>query len=372
MQLKQISAAIVVSLLALGIAIGATEPKPIAFLPADDKLALLDKMEAEWSKIDRWLIEYEAVPALKKPGWPSLHRVIAVGAPGDLYHLGAHFTNDQSWRNDPFCQEYFIHARVTCHRWPFNRIYTQGVLEKGNDIPGSFPAEFLLAIIPNWPLSDYQLPADGHTGLEITPPKAVRSKYYRLFRNSEQRSHHDCVVFDNNGVDRIWIAKDLGFCVMGRERRSEDSKRLLYRVRTQGVTKVASGLWFPTDFEYELFAHDSERGNILEQEYRIHVLRCDLGRSVPESTFVPVQPAGSLEYSADEHFVQVVPGGQNLLDDIARFTASSSGHDPQPFAITTDKVLICLWPIIAFSGGLCLGGCIWGIKRRQSGPESVI
>src|SRR5438034_7461043 len=124
------------------------ENVPMGYRSKAEKLALLAEAQTEWRKINRWLVEYEATPIDTKLGLLGAHRIMAVAAPNNLFHMGASFADANPWQADPFRQEYFLYDGVACHRWPFNRAYSTTALKKGAAIPGSLPHELLLTIIP--------------------------------------------------------------------------------------------------------------------------------------------------------------------------------------------------------------------------------
>src|SRR5438128_1742599 len=129
------------------------------FSPDPEKLQVIEKAVEPWSIVNRWLIEYEAMPSTAATGGISVHKIMAVSAPGDFYHYAKHFPPSNPWQVDPFCQEFFIHQGITCHRWHFNRTYSEGMIKAGDPIPGSIWMDVLLAIIPRWPFSDYKIPS---------------------------------------------------------------------------------------------------------------------------------------------------------------------------------------------------------------------
>jgi hypothetical protein len=335
-----------------------------------EKLALLDKAQGEWAKVNRWLIEYDAIPIDAKIRLPGVHRIMAVAAPGDLFHMGASFRGSTSWKADPFRQEYFLHNGVAFHRWPFNRTYSTGFLKKDAMIPGSLPRELLLMIIPTWPLTDFLLTDTGAQGARITPPEAVRSEDYSLRTETERVGSWDCAVFENQVKDHIWIGTAMGFCIIKRERRDPVSKLLIDRALALKVEEVSPGLWLPVEFQYQLFSIGGPMNHeMVEIDYRVSIIRCALSKEVPETIFIPKQAPGSLEYRADGRFVQVVPGGEDLLDEIATFAGRNHNL---PAALANRMRWKCLRLLIAFSVGVGAGICWLELKsaRLHQQPNS--
>jgi len=304
----------------------------------------------KWSAVKRWLIEYEARPFgdAGKTIIP-VHKVMAVAGPGAFYELSAHFPG-YPWRMDPYRQEFFIHDGKTCHSWPFNRIFSEDVVKTGDVLPGTIPQDVLLEIIPSWPLTNYKMPIDAGSGTSIIPVEALKSGEYSLLSVSDTVAGERCAVFDRNGIDRIWVAVEKGVCVMRREIRDPRSGGLLQRIMTEKVTQVAPELWLPTEFRNQMFSGvESTNQNIPKLESRIHVLRCELDDNVPDSTFLPTHPAGSLRYDKNGQFTQVSPGGEDLLDDFVNF-AVKYGHLPTK-PIQRDHSYI--WLLGGLATGLC-------------------
>ncbi|MCL5745468.1 MAG: hypothetical protein M1541_16350 [Acidobacteria bacterium] len=365
------AAAVLVAWVAHAVLAAVSHQEPVAveqpqFETRAAKLALVTRIEEGWKKVRRWLLEYDARPQPTVPGLAGAHRTMAVAAPGELYHMGAHYAPGLAWQEDPFCQEYFVHSNITCHRWLFNRTYTPTPLRKSALISGSIPHEPLLAIIPSWPLTDYRLDGGLAWGGCITPPEALRSQAYRLLARRETVGGRMCAVFDRNGTDRIWVAWRLGLCIMKRERRAVVSHRLLYRVVARKVAQVGPGLWFPTEFRYQLFSQTGPADpQSLEADYDVHILRCELGKAVPDSTFIAPMPPGSLEFRPDGTFVQTVPGGQDLLEKIATFAAKNATHTPW-FSLTGGAGWPYVRPGLALGAGFCVGLFFVRIRKRQA------
>ena len=163
---------------------------------SERQLYLVFEASSEWSKVNRWLIEYE----MKARKGSSQHMVMAISAPGELYLQSAHLTPDYPWQIDPYGQEYFVHQGATCKRFPFNRIFSEDRLEWGSMIPGSFFQNKLLPVMPAWLLTDYKAPIAAHSEAIIPPAEALRSGEYRLLPGSESIAGDLCHA-----------ARDLGY-----------------------------------------------------------------------------------------------------------------------------------------------------------------
>ena len=282
----------------------------------NDKQKLLASAAKAWSNVDRWLVEYEAVPAEGTVGIP-VHRIMAAQNPGLFYHLSAHYTEEYPWQADPMRQEYFIKNGMACHRWPFNRTYTEGVVHKASDLGGTIEFDFLLMVIPKWPLADYKVPAASDTEVPIIPLNAIQAPGYRLLPRSEVVAGEECAVFDRAGFDRIWVATEKGICVMRRDIKDPITGKTGQRILTDEVKQDANGLWMPVVFRSQFF---SEVNGAVAREYRIRILKVVVNDSVPESVFTPIHRAGTLKYDG-ERYQQVSPGGEDLLLEVVDFMA---------------------------------------------------
>lgn len=340
---------------------------PYVYRPNEEKLALIESLSAPWAQVRRWLIEYETIPSAVSTDSVPVHRIMAVSALGGLYSLAAHFPQDTPWQMDFFCQEYFIHDQKTCHRWPFNRTYAESTIQLGDYVPGSIWMDALLTIIPNWPLTAYKLRSDPKSGRPVLLPDVLRSADCRLRASSEIVGNESCVVFDYGASDQLWIASAKGLCLMRHDIRNSHSKRLLQRIDTDKVLQVGPELWLPGEYRIQFFREGENTNEVrLERENRIHILRCLLNGEVPDSTFIPIQPAGSLRYEGQQHFTQVVPGGEDLLDEFVHFMIKYGRLPTQPL----HKARPHLWLLLGVVPGLCVGVFALQLNRRGLGKST--
>ena len=328
--------------------------------PDAERRELVDRAAGPWNAVARWLIEYEATPSATTQGIP-VHRIMAVASPSSFYHLSAHFPPEHPWQVDPFCQEYFISQGKTCHRWPFNRTYSEGRQKKGADLGGTFEYDFLLTVVPSWPLTDYKSPVSSESGTPLIPLAAMRSANYRLLPDSEPIAGEECAVFDRKGQDRIWVATKKGICVMRRDIRNPQSGRLGQRILADKVEQVAFGLWLPTEFRSQFFsAKQGAQEDAVEREYKIRILRCVLNDDVPASIFTPVHRPGSLKFKNANQFTQASPGGEDLLSDIVDFMVKYARLPTKPVPRNHPYG----WFLGGLLGGLCAGLVIFGVPMR--------
>ncbi len=326
-----------------------------------EKRRLIGKAAAQWNTVNRWRIEYETTPSATSKGSVATHQIMAVAAPGELYHLGAHFSRDHPWQADPYCQEFFIHQGSTCQRWSFNRAFFSGrKMNSGDAVPGSIPEDALLPIVPRWPVSTYKMPV-GISGARIIAAEALQSPDYLLLSDSEPVGGEDCAVLDRDGIDRIWIATSKGLCVMRRDIRDRRSGRVLRRIVTDKVDQVAPGFWLPTEYRTQILSvrqHTNE--DMVQSEYKVQILSCVLNENVADSIFIPVHRPGSIRYDSENRFTQASAGGEDLLDDIVNFMTKHAGLPMKPIR----RNYPFLWLVAGLATGVCTGLLLFPWSRR--------
>ena len=290
-----------------------------------EKRRVIDRIAQPWSEVKRYLIEYEAIPFEGAEGIP-VHKIMASASPGSFYHMAAHFPGTQPWQFDPFAQEAFIRDGKMFHVWTFNRQYSERQLKMGNPVPGTISQDILIRVIPRWLLTDYQVPIDAVSRAPLILWDLIRSAECRLLPGSETIAGERCVVLDRDGLDRIWIAAEKGMCVMRRDIRDPRSRRLVERIVAERVEEFAPRLWLPSRFRNQFFGtHLEEADPAIEREYIVSIARCEINEKVPESIFTPIFRPGTLKFSASDQFVQVSPGGEDLLTDVVDFMVKYAG-----------------------------------------------
>ncbi len=357
-----------------------------------DKLRLIEKATEQWHTVNRWMIEYEVTPsAVNTLHEIPLHGVAAVAAPGDYHHFSGHFPpGSNPWQEDPFDQETFIHQGIATHRWRFVRTYSEAILKAGDYLPGSTPQNVLWLIIPNWPLTEYKMPADVRYGAPVLLVDALRSPDCRILESSEaspistkpsntpagyrllsiSRSDDDegYVVFDYKGIERFWIASSKGLCLMQRDSWDPHSKKLIRRILTDKVDEVAPGLWLPVEIRVQYFqTHQRTNEDVIVQENKLRILRCLLNNDVPDSIFIPVHRPGSIKFDNEGKFIQVAPGGEDLLDDIINFMTKYAHLPSKPLPRNHPY----LWLVGSLATGLCAGFLLFPMSKRHSRKAKV-
>jgi hypothetical protein len=283
-----------------------------------EKLRLLSAMLLPWRRVSRLEIEYSAIPS-RANLLPSvgIHQLLAVASPGSLYELTAHAPG-YAWQTDPYSQELSIRHGEMVHGWPFNRAFSEATVQTRGPLPGTAPANILWTVIPIWLLTDYKVP--NHGGTPVIAADALALSDYQLLSGSGAVNGEPCSMWNRNGIDRMWIARDKGLCVMRRDSMDPKTGDVVQRILTDKVTEIAPGLWLPTQFRREIFAFgDTTNRGALVMESTVAIERCLVNDEVSDSTFVVASVAGSVRYDANNQFAQVCPGGEDLLERIVAF-----------------------------------------------------
>ena len=328
-----------------------------------EKTQLIDHAGSRWGSVNRWLIEYEGVPATTNTRSSIVHKIMAVSAPDSFYHMSAHSPN-HPWQVDPFCQEFFIYGGQTRHRWPFNRAYSEEAISIGGPIPGSTWKDVLLAIIPAWPFTSYRMPNGSHTVSVLI--EALQSQKYRVLAKVETISGEDCAVFDDGGIERIWIATNKGLCLMRRDTYDPQTHRLIERIVTDRIAEIAPALWLPMEYRLQIFQKVARRKeDTIERESRIRIIRCLLNDAVPEATFKPIHRLGSIKFDAGRSFVQTYPGGEDLLDQIVDFVTRYKGL-PTKSLHAPRSLNSFAWLFAGLIVGFCASACFALVQKTPA------
>jgi len=264
------------------------------------------------------MAEYKAEP-IGPASQTSVRKVMAIAAPDHFYHRTAHYTDAYPWWADPFMQEYYVKGKVTLHAWPFNRSFSQGIQEYGEDLGGSIHQDVFLQVVPAWPLSAFLAPSrDFSGGLSPIPPSdALRTGEYSILSESEMCCGVDCYVVERGKIDRIWLAKGKGLCVVKREMRPSADLATKQLVIAEKIEEVTSGLWLPTVFRNEITVSDGS-GDVFRAS-RVTLLRFEVNDEVSDAVFELTIEDGMLQYDDPTIFRQIQPGGEQLLDKISEF-----------------------------------------------------
>jgi hypothetical protein len=306
-----------------------------------------------WMNVSNWLIEYEAVPSKLGGEFLPVHKIVAASKPNEFFFLGAHFPA-YPWQVDPFAQAYYIKDGRTYHVWPFNRAYSEGTIHRGDSIPGTVVSELMMAVIPLWPLTDYDLKTEEVSGNIALPNEAINSEDYLLLTNTENICDENCVIFDHKGMDRIWIAPDKGVCVMKREFRNATGE-LLERISVKSLQEFKPGMWFPLQMTNQFFrSSPTNDERILAEEFHVQTIRCIFNSDVKDSVYFPCFSSGELKYTNSIAYEQVSPGGEDLLLQIVSFCKTYAHLPTKPAHAYKGIILFMASFIAGLSGTLFL------------------
>lgn len=320
-----------------------------AFSATNNAVDELLKPWMAWHSLTGFLVEYEV-----RSKAPPIYRLTAMARPGSLYSFSGHFLEGgYSWQVDPYAQEFFLHKGMACHQWPAKRTFSNGRVRPGDSIPGSLPQDDLLPVLPVWLLSDHKVPTFVGSDVILPPAEALGSGKYRLLPGSELIRGEECIVFEREGHDRIWLAKTKGLCVMRRDISDPRLGSVKQRILTEKTGEVAPGLWLPIDYRRQLLAsRPSTNGpEMVALELRTHIRRLTINSQVPDSTFVPVHRPGALEYDALGEFRQVTAGGEELLSEIVDFCVKHVGLPSKG----APRVRSFVWLLGGIVCGMCIG-----------------
>lgn len=287
---------------------------------AIEKSAIINDINKSWESIVQWCFEYEATPVERGSDRIPVHKIMAVRAPADLYVLAAHFPPSNPWQEDPFSQELFINNGTTCHRWTFSRSYSEGHIKAGDPVPGTVWMETILTIVPYWPLSNYRMPVYPGSQVPGLLADFIRSQQSRLIAGIDHIRGEDCVVLEYPGASKIWLAVNKSYCFMQRVLYSPHSSNVVELIVGDRLKEISPHCWIPMQLRQTVYSREKAGGTTLTtHENQIQIVNYSLNQNVPATVFLVAHRAGSIRYDDDGRFIQIYPGGEDLLLDICRF-----------------------------------------------------
>jgi hypothetical protein len=295
-----------------------------ALATAEDLKRELGDIDA---KVRAWYVEYEDVEA-KQLGGPRFyhHCVAAVGPNHELYEYASHGSPYCDWRNDPFQQRVIINGTSVVGEHPFARVFARSELATDAPLPGTAAQSPVFMVLGWWGLG--KRPVPGPVGTPLTFQAIARSPGYKVGAVQECINGRWCHILEYSGHDRLWLDRERGCALVKREILDPATGFVLRRVTATGHFMVASGVWAPRSFKYELFGPPEKTARQGASQpyadFRMEVLSVKVNEEVPSNLFVFSPEAGSVEQSGNGRFHQVAPGGSDYLDFLAKWAKDRS------------------------------------------------
>jgi hypothetical protein len=311
--------------------------------------------------IRSFYIEYRGNDYPVAGGFPPgsyLHRIVAAKAPYYYFHHNSHGHDRLDWSDDPLQQNTYVTGSAFFTETSIYRQYFTGELKPNDPLPGSMPAELFLAASGLWPLDDRPAPRlQGEPSMlcEVSASAA----YSRVRPNQELCDGRWCHVLERPGYASLWIDSERGFALVAREDYNRANGALTERIESLGHREIRPGIWMPTRLHKVQYDHGagtmSDRlRKTTDVSVEIQVVRVN---DVETALFEYVPLPGAYQV-APEPQGQSVPGGQDLIADLARWVnnqlrvsggvdpatrAKVEGFDPSYSPLYVAAVLIILW-----------------------------
>ena len=290
--------------------------------PAQVELKELQRqlLEAQ-SRITSWYIEYKSA-VRDEPGKPPgayLHRIVAARSPYHFLHWSAHGTANYSSTEDPLQQRMWIDEGTAFGEFPLDRVYYTIPMSADTPLSGTLPQEFLFLGTGWWPFREKRSPSFGN-GAHAALCEIAGSSGYRLRPELELAGGRWCHVLELPGVDRLWLDGERGWAVMARELVQENGE-LAQRTELAEHREVRPGIWVPMRMRNQTF--DDWGKKVVDSILEVQKVR--VNEPLPDILFsAPIRP-GSIELKKNGDIVQTVPGGTDLLYEIADWSRMHLG-----------------------------------------------
>lgn len=294
---------------------------------ANSKNAIFAESRSKWTSIQTLLVEYRAIEANVNEFELGVQKTMALIVPDRFYHSLGHITTITSAEVDPFRQVSIVNGSSQYHVWPARRSYSEATLQDGRHLGASIPNDILLAIIPFWPNTNYSFAGDSKTGKPLVLAQILEDDDCVLVDGYEYVDGEKCIKLNYNGRDVIWLVVDKGLYLKKRITYGPGGKKISEIVTTD-VGRLESGQWFPRACRIKYFNNDAQ--NSAGKETNLTITRFVVDGLVSENLFEAPKMAGTLKTSpSDNTVIQVVSGGEELLDEVVSFVGSvSEKQDP--------------------------------------------
>jgi hypothetical protein len=311
-----------------------------------------------------WEVEYESARE-ERPGVPSksyLHRIVAAKAPDLFFHCSAHGTPQLDWREDPYQQRLTVTAERMFSERPLDRFFIEWRVRPDQPLPGRAP-ELLLIALGWWPLTmrpavllDDKLPASLSA--------VAQSSAYHVRSSLEQAGGRWCHVLEFPGRDQLWIDVDRGCAVVARQIDYSIPARRVHRVEFADFREMLPNVWVP--FRLRNLIYERARDGTVGPpvlDATLHVRQVLLNEAVDDARFRFSPLPGSVARIDDQPLRQVVPSGEEYLDDVVRWIRR---YDEQP-EVTRSQTLPVSWSDVALGallGAVVVGALLWWARCR--------
>jgi hypothetical protein len=294
---------------------------------------------------------YDYDPA-KYPKGTYLHREVEARAPYDFCHVSAHGHDHLDWQDDPLQQHAYVTKGHAINEYSINRVFGENDVRPEEGLPGSLPQEFFFAATGIWPHTGWRPPRPE--GRAYVLSEVATEREYQVVRPVQELvDGRWCHVLERPGLDRLWLDVERGCTLLARESSLKLGGTLVQRIELGGHRQVAAGVWLPgwmRNIQFDYNAPTEEGRRRAYRDTRHVVIEAWANRETNLPTFH--RRPGELRFGAEGTPTQVVPGGQDHLDDLAQWIvrhatiARSDGHSPWTYlAAAPALVLILVWEL---------------------------
>jgi hypothetical protein len=291
--------------------------------------------------------------------------IIAAQAPSSLLHIKSHGTDRMDWRKDPEMQRAVIANGRGLKINDLNRTYVELPVKDDATLPGTLPQDFFWAATGIYPLTGRPAPQRPDGGPIALTEISVDEAFNTIRPDLEEVDGRWCHVLERPGLDVLWIDVEHGCALLAREFLDSKTGLVMWRCEASGHVEVASGIWMPRELRNIHYGTDVAKKPVVALDTRHQVTRCSVN-TVSDDVFKFEPPPGALQLNADElKSEQTVPGGTDLLDELADFSKSAfhdrwSAAPPEPEKTSVARHILM---------GVCVGvflGCILPMARRRN------
>jgi hypothetical protein len=327
----------------------ATEPAPISAYQSCD--ALKAEIIRYQSRLQSLKVTYD-ISILQSPKirpGEYIHRIMAAWAPASFFLDSGHGYPGISWEDDYARQVAYITSSSNTNMYPVSRAFIQHELKEAEELPGTLKYESFLVATGIWPLNSRR-PASIWHRPQMLVDIAKSDEYSNISPVQECINGHWCHVLSSPNSDVLWLDMQLGGTLVRRDIFDLDKHVLQERYQLDDIREVADGIWMPyqiTDTEFD--TSSARTTKIREVQLKISNICVNV---VEEKQFEYEPLPGSLRYSDDKSEVQVVNGGIDHLDRIARWLKvnihTTDGNNRTSVSVWSIAIAIFVATILVF------------------------